>query len=206
MATGQCKHVAVTYSSSNVNNSALFKHGRLVSHFKLWRRTQRTRRHKHKLVYSIKMVTETLWNGVHWIIMPLMADFHESVNALPDLKEAASLLTIHVTMKILYTQWRQHFSYVLSQDYVNYEKYTCRYTFILSSVNLVFELKFHNDTNLLQEGVGETKCIRDWKRTAPRQRVHLRVTRKGCKKISSLKWWKIKLQNNRNWAPLSLLS
>jgi len=87
--------------------------------------------------------------------MAPMADFHESVNALPDLTEAESFLTINVSMKILQRQWRHHFSYVLFQDYVNFEKRTCKYTFILSSVSLAFELKFHNDTNLLQEGVGE---------------------------------------------------
>jgi len=89
--------------------------------------------------------------------MPPLADFHESVNALPDLTEAASFFIKNLTMKILQTHCHHHFSYVLSQDYANSEKQTCRYTSILRSVNLALELKFHNDTNLLQDGVGETQ-------------------------------------------------
>jgi hypothetical protein len=40
------------------------------------------------------------------------------------------------------------------QDYVNSEKEISRYNFVLSSVNLGFELKFNKDTDLLQERVG----------------------------------------------------
>lgn len=62
------------------------------------------------------------------------------------------------------------------QDYVNSEKEISRYNFVLSSVNLGFELKFNKDTDLLQERVGGAQSVfwNENAQTEPRQQARCR--------------------------------